>query len=90
MKVLKNGTGQRGWSKECVCSGSGNGGGGCGAVLLVEQPDLFQTSSTDYGGSTEYFTTFECCLCGVLTDITVPSSVPVASKRPSERSEGAK
>lgn len=35
MKVLEKGREQRGWSKECRCTGNGNGGGGCNALLLV-------------------------------------------------------
>lgn len=69
MKILKPGREQKGWSKECRCSGFGNGAGGCGAKLLVEEGDLFQTSRSDYGGDTDYFVTFRCSACGVLTDI---------------------
>lgn len=68
MKVLKKGTGQKGWSKECVCTGKGNGNGGCGAKLLVEQGDLFQTSSSAMG-EVDYYVTFECPECKVWTDI---------------------
>jgi len=56
MKVIKPGRPQRGWSKECKCSGKGNGGGGCGAVLLVEQGDLFQTQSNARDETTYYVT----------------------------------
>ena len=41
MKVLEKGPG---WGIECKCTGSGNGGGGCGAKLLVERGDLFDSS----------------------------------------------
>lgn len=76
MKIIEKGTGQRGWSKEFRCTGAGNGGGGCGALLLVEQPDLFRTSSSHYDGSHETYTTFECSECHVWTDVDgVPSSV---------------
>jgi hypothetical protein len=68
MKVLKKGRPQKGWSKEFLCTGDGNGGGGCGAKLLVEQADLYQTSHSDYGGDTDYFVTFCCPSCGVETD----------------------
>jgi hypothetical protein len=78
MKVIKKGRPQKGWSKECHCSGSGNGGGGCGAKLLIEQADLFRTHSyvhTDH----DIYTTFKCVVCGVLTDLSgdqvPPSSV---------------
>ena len=81
MKVLKPGRPQKGWSVEKKCTGGGNGGGGCGATLLVEEDDLFGTESHHYDGSSEYYTTFRCMACGVLTDITgVPSSVKVRAK----------
>jgi hypothetical protein len=69
MKVIKKGRQQSGWSNEFKCTGSGNGGGGCGAVLLVETPDLFTTHHHDHGGGHDVFVTFECSECGVLTDI---------------------
>lgn len=68
MKVIKEGSGQKGWSKKFECSGAGNDGGGCGAVLLVEQGDLFKTTSHARNETTTYVT-FKCCECGVLTDI---------------------
>lgn len=82
MKVLQPGTGQKGWSKECKCTGDGNGKGGCGALLLVEQPDLFRTES-HARDETTYYTTFKCSECGVLTDIVVPSTI--AAGLPSKR-----
>lgn len=85
MKVLKPGRKQRGWSKECVCTGSGNGGGGCGATLLVEQPDLFQTGKHCYDGSSEYFVTFKCSACGVKTDIKDCSIAAQSLPRESNR-----
>ncbi|HCC22636.1 TPA: hypothetical protein DF272_00450 [Candidatus Falkowbacteria bacterium] len=67
---------QRGWSIEATCSGAGNGNGGCGARLLVEEADLFQTRSHHYDGSTDYYVTFTCPDCGVQTDLDrVPSSI---------------
>lgn len=77
MKIIKKGSGQKGWSKECTCTGYGNGNGGCGAVLLVEQADLYQTSRQCYGDDyPEYFTTFKCVECGVETDILkVPGNI---------------
>lgn len=75
MKVLEKGTGQRGWAKECFCTGKGNGNGGCNAKLMVEQTDLYITSSGDYAGGRDYYTTFTCCDCGVETDIDVPSNI---------------
>ena len=68
MKVLKEGRKQKGWSKEYICTGKGNGDGGCGAKLLVEEGDFFETSSGHYDGNTERYITFTCPSCGVLTD----------------------
>jgi len=70
MKILKPGRKQKGWATRATCTGNGNGGGGCGAKLLVEEGDLFQTSSHHYDGSSEYYVTFRCKHCGVDTDIT--------------------
>jgi hypothetical protein len=76
MKVLKPGRPQKGWSKESLCTGAGNGDGGCGALLLVEQADLFITTSSHYDGSNDEFVTFKCGECGVLTDIDgVPTNI---------------
>jgi len=66
MKLIKEGRKQKGWAKEYVCSGSGNKGGGCGATLLVEEGDLFQTYRSNMG----WYVTFECSQCSVQTDIT--------------------
>lgn len=68
MKVLQEGN-PNGWEIEQDCTGKGNGDGGCGARLLVAEDDIFVTSHTDYGGDTEYFYTFKCPCCEVLTDI---------------------
>lgn len=82
MRVLKKGRPQKGWATEAKCTGGGNGNGGCGALLLVEEGDLFETSSGHYDGSTDYYTTFKCPECGVLTDIkNVPSNVKVRRGR---------
>jgi hypothetical protein len=75
VKVLTPGTGQRGWSKKCTCTGGGNGGGGCGASLLVEQGDLFQTTS-NARDETTYYITFKCPECSVLTDIEGAPRIP--------------
>lgn len=69
MKVVKKGRGQKGWAKEFTCTGAGNGGGGCEAKLLVERGDLFHTYNCWIDGSEEYYVTFRCPECGVLTDI---------------------
>lgn len=76
MKVLKKGSGQKGWSVKQDCTGNGNKGGGCGAKLLVEEADLFHTFSSHYDGSNETYTTFKCPECGVLTDIKDDYNVP--------------
>ena len=76
MKVIKKGRKQKGWAKEFRCTGNGNGDGGCEAILLVEEGDLFQTSSSALG-EIEYYTTFKCSECGVNTDVIVPSSVKI-------------
>lgn len=77
MKILEKGRPQKGWATEARCTGNGNGGGGCGAKLLVEQGDLFTTSSSSRDETTVYVT-FRCVACGVLTDLPdhiVPASV---------------
>lgn len=79
MKILKPGRKQKGWAKEYKCTG--NDGGGCGATLLVEQADLFQTSRSCLH-ETDYFVTFACAACGVLTDIDdAPVSAYTLPKR---------
>lgn len=80
MKVLKKGRQQRGWAKEYLCSGDGNQGGGCGALLLVEQSDLFQTTS-HCRDETTYYVTFKCPECGVLTDIKEKLNFTIPSQR---------
>lgn len=69
MKVLEKGSGQKGWARKYKCTGKGNGGNGCGAKLLIEQDDLFETNSSHYDGSHESYVTFCCCECGSQTDI---------------------
>ncbi|WP_210521903.1 hypothetical protein [Hymenobacter terricola] len=69
MKIIQPGRAQEGWAKEYKCTGKGNKDGGCGAALLVEYKDLRHTKNTDYLGDSDYFVTFRCCSCGVLTDI---------------------
>lgn len=79
MKVLKKGREQKGWAKEYECTGNGNGGGGCGAILLVNEGDVYQTSRGYYDGSTDYYWTFQCCECHVETDMP-PGEVPARVK----------
>ena len=69
-KVLKRGTHDgRAVVGEYKCTGKGNGNCGCGATLEVYKDDLYQTSSSDYTGDTDYFTTFCCPQCNAETDI---------------------
>lgn len=92
MKILKEGRPQKGWSIEATCTGAGNKGGGCGAVLLVEQPDLFKTYSSARDETTMYIT-FKCAACGVKTDIpdmSWPSREIWAIDIPDERDWEAK
>lgn len=81
MKLIKKGRQQTGWSKRLKCTGAGNRGGGCGAILLVEQADVFQTAS-HCRDETDYFNTFQCSECGVLTDISdhLPFTPPPRGK----------
>ena len=70
MKVLKKGRAQKGWAGKFKCTGSGNGGGGCGAELLVEIGDCYETSRHSIGDAyPETFVTFACPDCDVETDI---------------------
>ncbi len=71
MKVIKKGNSQKGWAHKYICSGYGNKGGGCGAKLLVEWDDLFITRSCAIDGFTDCNVTFQCCECGMLTDIPI-------------------
>jgi hypothetical protein len=84
MKVLKPGRAQKGWAKEYECTGKGNGNGGCGALLLVEQGDLFHTTQCARD-ETDYFVTFKCAACGVKTDIAdSPFRGPDLPREPKE------
>lgn len=75
MKTVKKGRSQKGWAKEFTCTGAGNDGGGCGAILLVEEGDLYQTAHHCFDGSADTYTTFQCGECGVETDIKEPPSL---------------
>lgn len=68
MKILKPGREQKGWTTEATCTGKGNKNGGCGAVLLVEQPDIYRTFR-HCRDETDVFYTFTCAGCGVETDL---------------------
>lgn len=75
MKILTPGK-AKSWSRKMTCTGSGNGFGGCGAKLLVEAADVFLTSRQSYGDERpDYFHTFECAQCKVLTDF--PEHTPL-------------
>jgi hypothetical protein len=78
MKVLKHGRPEKGWTVERVCIG--NGLGGCGALLLVEAGDVYQTASA-VGNETTYYHTFMCPECGVESDLQdVPRAVREAAR----------
>jgi hypothetical protein len=83
MKVITPGREQAGWSVERNCTGAGNKDGGCGALLLVEQADVFQTHRFDYGGGHDVFNTFRCGACGVLTDLagSLPFTPPAVEPK---------
>ena len=88
MKVITPGREQKGWAREFACTGKGNGDGGCGAKLLVEEADVFQTHSSHYDGSTDHYRTFRCSLCGCKTDL--PETVVLPFTPPDrEREVGA-
>ncbi len=82
MKVLKKGSGQKGWSTKAKCTGNGNGGGGCGAELLVEKSDLYKTHHDSYDGSRDSYVTFACPECEVETDLSETKSGAVSSSIP--------
>lgn len=82
MKLVKPGRPQSGWAQEFACTGEGNRGGGCGAVLLVEQDDVFRTFSSHYDGSTDNYNTFKCSACGVETDL--PEDISLAFTPPTK------
>lgn len=89
MKVLKKGRPQSGWSTEQKCTGAGNGNGGCGAELLVEIGDIFTTYSNPMGRDPNWFLTFECPECHVLTDIEgAPQTVWVAARAHPKATKG--
>lgn len=81
MRVIEPGNPNKGWAGTFKCTASGNGGGGCGAILHVTEDDLFQTGNHSYDGSSEYYTTFRCCECGVWTD-------PPSKELPSRLQDG--
>lgn len=84
MKVVKKGRGTKGWAKEYECTGKGNGEGGCGALLMVEQDDVFVTSTNTRDETTTHYT-FRCCECGVWTDIP---PVPFKARKINPKCDG--
>ena len=77
MKVLEHGNPNE-WEIEKKCTGAGNGGGGCGIRLLVNKDDIFITADYNFDADLEYYYTFKCPKCGVLTDIpacSLPSTI---------------
>lgn len=71
MKVLEKGREQSGPAFKAACTGAGNDGGGCGAKLLVEAGDLFETFS-HARDETDTYVTFACPDCGTKTDVPNP------------------
>jgi len=90
MKIIKEGRPQQGWAKEFECTGAGNGDGGCGAILLVEQQDIFMTSSSHYDGSVDHYKTFRCPACRVRTDIPDRVSITFPVRTSENINEGEK
>lgn len=81
MKVLKKGRPQKGWAKQFTCTGAGHGAGGCGAVLLVEEADLYSIDFYSYGEYDGSVTSFKCPCCGMENDVKVPEGVNVRRKK---------
>lgn len=71
MKVIKKGRPQKGWAKEFECTGEGNKGGGCGALLLVEEEDIFISGYVggNFRETGDPAYSFACPECNVITDI---------------------
>ena len=64
MKVLQEPNQEPAWTLVQRCTGEGNGGHGCGATLLVDRADVFNSNTF-----TRPFLAFRCPLCAVVTDI---------------------
>lgn len=71
MKVIKKGTGQKGWAKELECTAKDNGDTGCRAILLVEESDIKYTGEKggNYLESGYSAFGFICPECNQITDI---------------------
>ena len=88
MKIIKKGTGQKGWSKKFKCTGNGNGGGGCRVTLLVSEHDLYMTyESGGYCENSKECITFRCMCCNVETDVRVPSCISGRIRKREEEEE---
>jgi hypothetical protein len=74
MKVIQKGRKQRGWAMEFSCIGDLKGG--CGAKLLVEEDDIYETGIG--GDGDDFCRTFRCPECGVETHLPaagIPTSI---------------
>jgi hypothetical protein len=68
MKIIKKGRKPGEWSKEFTCKGMGEETGrGCGAILLVEEEDVFQIYNPDYMRDYNPYAVFKCPECGIKT-----------------------
>jgi hypothetical protein len=91
MRVIKEGTGAKEWSKIFTCTGKGNKDGGCQAELEVAYSDLFKTWSY-CRDERDMYITFACPECAVLTDIDRANYPPNYSNLPDQKdhAEGKK
>ena len=72
------------WPKARICTGYGNNNNGCGAALLLDKSDLYQTRSSYYGHAVDgvqpllksYYLTFRCPCCKAETDMYDASNSP--------------
>jgi hypothetical protein len=75
------------WPKVRICTGDGNNNDGCGAALLINKSDLYQTSLNYHGYAvdgvqpflTSYYLTFTCPCCNAETDSHGASDLPYLS-----------
>ena len=84
MKVLTPGDMRKTiWQQELPCTGRGHGGYGCGALLLVDELDVFTTGGgVDISGVGEdVFLTIQCPLCGAFNNISPVFAATVRSLR---------
>lgn len=83
MKVIKEG---ESWSIQQTCSGIGINGSGCGAILEIEEDDIYaivkliDAETPDFLYSQhDYCYTFRCPCCNIETEIK--AYLPVDIKR---------